>query len=501
MAASAAVPTPAQSSFADSGSSFPAPSKNSVMQVRKRNGSLETADVNKIVRAVERCCEGLENLDPMRVASKTIGGLFNGATTKELDLLSIQTAASLISEEPEYSQPRRAPAARLNRQRSREPEHLFLLPIGNIRQTARPGFRRSGQIRHREFPQVERRDRRPRAPTSSSILACAPSTTAICSAIPRPAMCWKHRNNSSCASLAGSRATLPEAIEFYRLISAHEYMPSSPTLFNSGTRHAQMSSCYLLDSPADNLEAIYDKYKDVAHALEIRRRDRPGVSPRALARFVDPRHERPHQRRRAVAQDAGFVGRGGESGRQAQGRLLRVSRALARGHRGISGVARQHRGQRPAHLQPESGQLDSRSVHEAGGSRTSAGRCSIRRSSRTSRISLAKRLKRPTSKAEAKKLFVRQVKARELYARMMKMLAETGNGWMTFKDACNLKSNQTARSRRTSFTFRISARKSPRSARKQETAVCNLGSINLAKHVTGGAIRFREVGAARCGRR
>ena len=57
---------------------------------------------------------------------------------------------------------------------------------------------------------------------------------------------------------------MAEAIEFYRLLSEHEYMPSSPTLFNSGTRHAQMSSCYLLDSPADNLEAIYDKYKDVA---------------------------------------------------------------------------------------------------------------------------------------------------------------------------------------------------------------------------------------------
>src|SRR5438128_10206288 len=80
-----------------------APFPGSQMQVRKRNGSLEPADVNKIVRAVERCCDGLRSVDPIRVASKTIGGLFNGATTKELDLLSIQTAASLIAEEPEYS--------------------------------------------------------------------------------------------------------------------------------------------------------------------------------------------------------------------------------------------------------------------------------------------------------------------------------------------------------------------------------------------------------------
>src|SRR3954469_1812763 len=73
------------------------------MQVRKRNGSLEPVDVNKIVRAVQRCGQGLANVDVLKVATKTIGGLYDGATTKELDNLSIQTSALLISEEPEYS--------------------------------------------------------------------------------------------------------------------------------------------------------------------------------------------------------------------------------------------------------------------------------------------------------------------------------------------------------------------------------------------------------------
>src|SRR5258708_11727718 len=82
---------------------FPVSSTASQMQVRKRNGSLEPADVNKIVRAVERCWEGLRSVDPIRIASKRIGGVFNGATTKELALMSIQTAASLMAEEPEYS--------------------------------------------------------------------------------------------------------------------------------------------------------------------------------------------------------------------------------------------------------------------------------------------------------------------------------------------------------------------------------------------------------------
>ena len=48
------------------------------------------------------------------------------------------------------------------------------------------------------------------------------------------------------------------------------------------------------------------------------------------------------------------------------------------------------------------------------------------------------------AEAEEKGLAVKQVKARDLYSRMMKTLAQTGNGWMTFKDQANLKSNQTA---------------------------------------------------------
>ena len=92
-----------QTTLADVLPDFPLPETAPVMQVRKRNGGSEPVDVNKIVRAVQRSSHGLNHIDPMRVASKTIGGLFNGATTRELDSISIQTSAALIAEEPEYS--------------------------------------------------------------------------------------------------------------------------------------------------------------------------------------------------------------------------------------------------------------------------------------------------------------------------------------------------------------------------------------------------------------
>src|SRR5690606_20548858 len=80
------------------------PAARTQMRVTKRNGDREPVDVNKIVRAVTRCCHDLTAVDPMRVALKTIAGLYDGATTRELDELSIRTAASFMVEEPEYSQ-------------------------------------------------------------------------------------------------------------------------------------------------------------------------------------------------------------------------------------------------------------------------------------------------------------------------------------------------------------------------------------------------------------
>ena len=74
-----------------------------LMRVRKRDGSLEPVDVTKIVRRVTDCSEDLRDIDPHRVAIKAISGLYDGASTKELDNLSIQTAAMLIGEEPQYS--------------------------------------------------------------------------------------------------------------------------------------------------------------------------------------------------------------------------------------------------------------------------------------------------------------------------------------------------------------------------------------------------------------
>ena len=57
---------------------------------------------------------------------------------------------------------------------------------------------------------------------------------------------------------------MSETLALYKRMGNLDYLPSSPTLFNSGTTHEQLSSCFLLDSPQDSLESIYSKYGDIA---------------------------------------------------------------------------------------------------------------------------------------------------------------------------------------------------------------------------------------------
>jgi ribonucleoside-diphosphate reductase alpha chain len=84
--------------------------------------------------------------------------------------------------------------------------------------------------------------------------------------------------------------------------------------------------------------------------------------------------------------------------------------------------------------------------------------------------------------AEAAGRYVRQVPARELYGRMMRTLAQTGNGWMTFKDASNRLCNQTGRPGNVVHLSNLCTEIIEVSS-DAETAVCNLGSINLAAHL------------------
>jgi ribonucleoside-diphosphate reductase alpha chain len=479
-----------QSSLSELTPDFPVREETHVMHVRKRNGSLEPVDVSKIVRAVERCSRGLPNVDAIRVASKTIGGLYNGATTRELDSISIDTAASLIAEEPQYSRL----AARL----------LHSVIIKEVAGQNLYSFSQSIEHGHREgvvnsavadFASVHARKLNHAIDDEfSERFEYFGLRTVYDRYLLRDPLSRKVIETPQYFFLrvACGLATAPgEAIEFYRLIASLDYLPSSPTLFNSGTKHAQMSSCYLHDSPADSLESIYDTYKNVA----------------LLSKF------------------SGGIGLAFHRVRS-EGSLIRATNGLSSGivpwlrtlDASVAAVNQggKRKGACCVYLEPWHADietfLDMRD--NTGDLSRRAYNLNLanwipdlfmRRVEQDGNWSLfdpknvphlpdlfGEEFAAAYEKAEAERLFARQVKARELYARMMRALAETGNGWMTFKDASNLKCNQTGKAGNVVHLSNLCTEITEVTS-SSETAVCNLGSINLAHHVTAGAFDFDKL--------
>ncbi|NLA36303.1 MAG: ribonucleoside-diphosphate reductase subunit alpha, partial [Actinobacteria bacterium] len=277
-------------------------------------------------------------------------------------------------------------------------------------------------------------------------------------------------------------STNPEdAIEFYQLISSLEYLPSSPTLFNSGTQHPQMSSCYLLDSPADSLDGIYKRYHDVAR----------------------------------LSKHAGGIGLS-YSRIRSKGSLIRGTNGLSNGivpwlktlDSSVAAVNQGGRRKGAACVYLETWHADIEQFLEL---KDNTGDVSLR----TRNLNLANwipdlfmervekdwqwslfdpkkvphlvdlfgdEFEQAYLEAESAGLYERQAKARDIYTRMMRTLAETGNGWMTFKDASNAKSNQTGKPENVIHLSNLCT-EILEVTNESETAVCNLGSLNLGKFV------------------
>jgi ribonucleoside-diphosphate reductase alpha chain len=450
------------------------------MQVRKRSGALEPVDVNKIVRAVERCAAGLAEVDPLRVATKTISGLYDGATSTELDRLSIQTAAELVGEEPEYSRL----AARL----------LAGLIDKEVRGQGVASFSQSVLLGHRHgiigdetaaFVAASARKLDDAIDISNDLrfeyfglrtvydryLLREPQSRLVM----ETPQYWLLR-------VACGLATTPaEAIELYRLMSSLAYLPSSPTLFNSGTSHSQMSSCYLLDSPRDDLDGIYERYSQIAKLSKFA--GGIGVSwSRIRGRGAHIRGTNGHSNGivpwlRTLDASVAAVNQGGR-------RKGAACVYLEPWHPDVEEFldlrentgedARRTHNLNLANWVPD--EFMRRVEADADWSLIDPSECPELVDLWGAAFDEAYRA------AEAEGRFVKQVKARDLYSRMMRTLAQTGNGWMTFKDASNRTSNQTAKPENVVHLSNLCTEIIEVSS-DGETAVCNLGSVNLAAHV------------------
>ncbi|MFC8956705.1 ribonucleoside-diphosphate reductase subunit alpha [Streptomyces sp. NPDC057101] len=290
-----------------------------------------------------------------------------------------------------------------------------------------------------------------------------------------------------------STRALDEVAALYGLMSRLDYLPSSPTLFNSGTRHPQMSSCYLLDSPLDELDSIYDRYHQVArlskHAGGI------GLSySRIRARGSLIRGTNGHSNGivpflKTLDASVAAVNQGGR-------RKGAAAVYLETWHADIEEFLE---------LRDNTGE-DQRRTHNLNLAHWIPDEF-MRRVNADADWSLFSPADVPElvdlwgeefdaayHKAEAAGLARKTMPARDLYGRMMRTLAQTGNGWMTFKDASNRTANQTAEPGHTVHSSNLCT-EILEVTDDGETAVCNLGSVNLGAFVVGSDIDWERLDA------
>ncbi|WP_437059111.1 ribonucleoside-diphosphate reductase subunit alpha [Streptomyces sp. enrichment culture] len=293
----------------------------------------------------------------------------------------------------------------------------------------------------------------------------------------------------------GARS-VDEVAALYGLMSRLDYLPSSPTLFNSGTRHAQMSSCYLLDSPKDELDSLYDRLHQVArlskHAGGI------GIAySRVRARGSLIRGTNGHSNGivpflKTLDASVAAVNQGGR-------RKGAAAVYLETWHADVEEFLE---------LRDNTGE-DARRTHNLNLAHWVPDEF-MRRVDADGTWSLFSPADVPEltdlwgaefdaayRRAEEAGLARRTLPARELYGRMMRTLAQTGNGWMTFKDTANRTANQTAAPGHVVHSSNLCT-EILEVTDDGETAVCNLGSVNLGAFVdeAGGGMDWERLDAA-----
>jgi ribonucleoside-diphosphate reductase alpha chain len=239
------------------------------MEVIKRDGSKEKVKLDKILNRVKKQCYGLnmDYIEPMEIAKKVIHGLYDGISSVELDTLAAETAAALTPTHPDYS----ILAARIS--------------ITSLHKTTPKSF---SQVIDQLYNYVD-----PKTGHNAPMIADDVYQIVMDNAkdidsqiitdrdLDYDYFGYKTLEKSYLLKINGQPAERPQqmimrvaigihkndlasAYKTYDLMSQGFFTHATPTLFNSGTRRPQLSSCFLVSMHDDSIQGIYKTLSDVA---------------------------------------------------------------------------------------------------------------------------------------------------------------------------------------------------------------------------------------------
>jgi len=283
------------------------------------------------------------------------------------------------------------------------------------------------------------------------------------------------------------------AIEFYQVLSSFDFMSSTPTLFNAGTRHSQLSSCYLT-TVTDDLDGIYQAIKENAmlqkYAGGLGNDWTPVRAMGARIKGTNGKSQGVVPFLKVVNDTAVAVNQGGK-------RKGAVCAYLETWHldmeeflelrKNTGDDRRRTHDMNTANWIPdlfmqrvmEGGDWtlfspnDVPDLHDLYGRKFAEAYTEYERKADRGEIKVFKR-----------------IPATQLWRKMLSMLFETGHPWITFKDPCNIRSPQQhvgvvhSSNLCTEITLNTS---------DTEIAVCNLGSVNLVNHLKDGKLDLEKI--------
>ena len=476
------------------------------ISVTKKDGTKVPLDINRLASVVNHACEGLEDVSADSILTESIKNLYDGVSISDMKSALVMSARTKVEIEPNYS----FVTARILLDELRSEALTFL---GVAEESSHPEMKENYPKAFKAYIDkgIELEMLDPNLKTFD---------------LDKLGAAIDHDRDYQFTYLGlqtlydryfihyqDTRFELPQiffmrvamglsaeeenredrAIEFYKLLSSFDYMSSTPTLFNSGTLRPQLSSCYLTTIP-DDLDGIFGAMKDNALLSKWAGGLGNDWSPvRALGSYIKGTNGKSQgvvPFLKVANETAVAVNQGGKRKGAMCAYLetwhLDVEEFLDL-RKNTGDDRRRTHDMNTANWVPD---LFMKRV-ELGANWTLFSPGEAPDLHDLTGLAFEKRYEEYEAlAAEGKMDQHKTIPAKDLWRKMLTMLFETGHPWITFKDACNLRSPQQhigvihSSNLCTEITLNTSA---------DEIAVCNLGSVNLPQHMKDGVLDQEKV--------
>jgi ribonucleoside-diphosphate reductase alpha chain len=232
--------------------------------VTKRKGGLEVVSFDKITKRLEKLSRGL-HVAPLRIAQKTIASVFDGIQTRDIDTLTADIAISLATDHPDYG----VLASNILIANLHKETNSTLLSVFKLMYTNTNQYGEKASLLAEDVWEVVKKHHK----HLDSLLNFQKDYSYDYFAVKTMEKIYLTKVNGKIVerpqhmlmrvALGIWKDNIPRVEETYKLLSDKFFTHASPTIFNAGMRHPQLSSCFLLDM-GDSIDSIYKTLSDCA---------------------------------------------------------------------------------------------------------------------------------------------------------------------------------------------------------------------------------------------